>query len=206
MSKKKMIITAVVLLAVLLVGGLLAYFTDTDTRTNVFTLGNVNIELQEEGWTGTNDRYTNPEANNITPNKTIAKAPVVKNIGDGTNGNDAYVFLKVELPHGQISGSAEDVYELNNLSTKWTEISNSNGTHIYVYGTGTAKANMTALSYGQSTPAVFESVTLKNVQNPSTLPSDLNIKVTAYGIQTEDLDLTSATGTTEAAKIFSLFN
>ena len=39
MSKKKSIAVAIVLLLVLLIGGMLAYFTDTDTATNVFVLG-----------------------------------------------------------------------------------------------------------------------------------------------------------------------
>ena len=45
MSRKKLIITGVVLAVVVLVGGLLAYFTDTtETEQNVFTVGDkVNI-------------------------------------------------------------------------------------------------------------------------------------------------------------------
>ena len=51
MSKKKSIAVAVVLLLVLVIGGMLAYFTDTDTATNVFTLGdNIEISLHETNW------------------------------------------------------------------------------------------------------------------------------------------------------------
>ena len=54
MTKKKSIAVAIVLAIVLLIGGMLAYFTDTDTETNEFTLGNVSIDLQEPNWVAAN--------------------------------------------------------------------------------------------------------------------------------------------------------
>lgn len=49
MKKKTILVAAiaVMLVAALVVGGTLAYFTDTKTETNTFTVGNVNIELLE---------------------------------------------------------------------------------------------------------------------------------------------------------------
>ena len=47
MSRKKLIITAIVLALVLAIGGILAYFTDVDTKINKFTMGNVDIEVLE---------------------------------------------------------------------------------------------------------------------------------------------------------------
>jgi len=48
MKKKIMSLCLIVcLLAVAVIGGTLAYFTDTDDATNEFTVGNVNIELYE---------------------------------------------------------------------------------------------------------------------------------------------------------------
>lgn len=218
MNKKKTIITAVVLLAVLLVGGLLAYFQDTDTKTNVFTLGNVNIQLNEADWTAVSGSTTNEferaEAKNITPNKTIAKAPIVKNIGNDEtghgNGNDAYVFVKVEVPQADLNviggtNGTQDIYTLNNKNANWTEITNdvtpapAAGTHIYVYKTTTETGALTRLTYGQETPEVFESVTLKNVLEPASYGNNFNIKVTAYGIQADDLSETTPAG------IFGLF-
>ena len=43
MSKRKSIAVAIVLLLILLIGGMMAFFTDTDTATNVFELGKVDI-------------------------------------------------------------------------------------------------------------------------------------------------------------------
>lgn len=49
MKKKTILVAAiaVMLVAALVVGGTLAYFTDTDSKTNTFTVGNVSIELLE---------------------------------------------------------------------------------------------------------------------------------------------------------------
>lgn len=209
MNKKKTIVVAIVLLLVLLIGGMLAYFTDDDAKTNTFTLGNVNIQLNETGWEldGTKYKRTDEANENIVPGVAIAKAPTVENIGNGTNGNDAYVFVKVEVPQASISvggatASVQDIYTINNVNSAWTELTtlNSNGTHVYVYGTGTTKAAMSTLEFGDETPAVFESVTLKNVADPTSLPANLDIVVTAYGIQADGVTETSATD------IFALFN
>lgn len=49
MKKKTILVAAiaVMLVAALVVGGTLAYFTDTDTKTNTFTTGKVDITLNE---------------------------------------------------------------------------------------------------------------------------------------------------------------
>ena len=49
MKKKTILVAAiaVMLVAALVVGGTLAYFTDKDNATNTFTVGNVDIELLE---------------------------------------------------------------------------------------------------------------------------------------------------------------
>jgi len=46
-SKKKIGLMAVALVAVLLVGIMAAFFTDTDAETNSFTIGSVDIDLIE---------------------------------------------------------------------------------------------------------------------------------------------------------------
>ena len=49
MNKKKILSLCLIvcLLATAVVGGTLAYFTDTDAQKNVFTAGNVKIDLYE---------------------------------------------------------------------------------------------------------------------------------------------------------------
>ena len=49
MNKRKIVLlaSALCMVAILAIGGTLAYFTDTQTKTNTFTVGNVKIELLE---------------------------------------------------------------------------------------------------------------------------------------------------------------
>ena len=46
MKKKKTILAALVLALVVSIGGVIAYFSDTDSKTNTFTVGKVSIEVK----------------------------------------------------------------------------------------------------------------------------------------------------------------
>ncbi|MDY5219812.1 MAG: TasA family protein [Eubacteriales bacterium] len=88
MNKKKILVLAVsvALVAILAIGGSLAYFTDTtETKTNEFTVGNVDIELSEPEWEGTA---------NLMPGVTYPKDPTIT-VQDGSQ--DCWVFMKVEI-------------------------------------------------------------------------------------------------------------
>lgn len=67
MKKKSILVAAiaVMLVAALVVGGTLAYFTDTDKADNTFTMGNVKIALNEQ------QRTDNTKAYNETNNKLV---------------------------------------------------------------------------------------------------------------------------------------
>ncbi|MDY3986190.1 SipW-dependent-type signal peptide-containing protein, partial [Dysosmobacter sp.] len=79
---------AVLMLAVCVIGGTLAYFTDqTETKVNTFTVGNVNIELTEPQW-NENDNH------NLMPGTSYAKDPTIT---VGEKSQDAYVFLKMDM-------------------------------------------------------------------------------------------------------------
>ena len=87
MKKKITAIALVVcLVAVAIVGGSLAYFTDTtDKMVNEFTVGNVDIDLTEPSWKG--------DAT-LMPGVTFAKDPTIT---VGEKSQDAYVFLKMDM-------------------------------------------------------------------------------------------------------------
>ncbi|MBO5783793.1 MAG: hypothetical protein J6R33_02375 [Clostridia bacterium] len=84
--KKKVWIMAVsaVLVLALAITGTIAYLTDRDSKTNVFTFGNVDIQLEET--------FTDNAV--LTPGVNIEKKPVIKNIGK----NDAWVWLTFSIP------------------------------------------------------------------------------------------------------------
>ena len=52
MKKKSILLaaTAVMLVCAMSIGGMLAYFTDTDEKTNTFTVGKVDITLTVPEW------------------------------------------------------------------------------------------------------------------------------------------------------------
>lgn len=76
----------VALIATAVIGGTLAYFTDTTkSQVNEFTVGNVNIDLTEPHWK--NDAT-------LMPGVTYDKDPTIT---VGEKSQDAYVFLKMDM-------------------------------------------------------------------------------------------------------------
>ena len=99
MKKKSVLMAAiaVMLVAVLVVGGTLAYFTDTKSATNTFTVGDVKIKLDESNVNDPNgDRVTSNEYTGVLPGIQYKKDPVVTNTGK----NDAYVRAVVTIENG----------------------------------------------------------------------------------------------------------
>lgn len=88
--KKKLTAVALVvcMLAIMLVGASLAYFTDkTETEVNTFTVGNVDIKLTEDKW-NKNDQH------NFMPGTTFEKDPTIV-VESGSE--DCWVFMEVEM-------------------------------------------------------------------------------------------------------------
>ena len=88
MKKKILALCLVVALAATaVIGGTLAYFTDTESKTNTFTVGNVDIELKEDF----------PDNKLLPGTKTqnnLKKEVTVENVGT----SDAYMWIEVWVP------------------------------------------------------------------------------------------------------------
>jgi len=96
MKKKILTLCLVVCLAATaIVGGTLAYFTDTDNETNVFTTGDVEIDLIET---------FDPDNAKLMPGIDINKDVFVKNEGTET----AYVRVHLAFPSMLDSGSEDE--------------------------------------------------------------------------------------------------
>lgn len=95
MKKKSILMAAiaVMLVAVLVVGGTLAYFTDTKSATNTFTMGNVAITLDETDVNNPEARTANGNTYNVYPGQTVQKDPIVHNTGK----NAAYIRATVNV-------------------------------------------------------------------------------------------------------------
>lgn len=88
MKKKILALGMVACLATAVVGGTLAYFTDTAQADNVFTVGNVDIELTEPNW----DAEGSKDAPDAYPGEALKKDPTITNKG----ANPCFVRISVE--------------------------------------------------------------------------------------------------------------
>lgn len=124
MKKKTILVAAiaVMLVAALVVGGTLAYFTDKDNATNTFTVGNVKIDLIEkerDGNGGTKDftqsKTLYPIVGSAQGEKDALGMPTAKNYVDkmvtvkNTGSEAAYVRAYFAIP-----SALDDGYETFN--------------------------------------------------------------------------------------------
>lgn len=192
-NKNLVIIAAMVI--ILVVGAISAYFTSSDKAANIWTVGEIDIDLQEPGWDSDNP------PTKIKPNQVFAKDPQIKNIGE----NDAYVFLKVRVPMANVATAdiltGERVPAVNQelftftINQGWTQVGNStveniNGTDYmtYVYAYGILQ-ECTVLSAGSSTvPPLFNEVKFINaIEGQGLENAVVTMPIEAYGIQTTDI-------------------
>lgn len=99
----KNMICSVSLVVALLITGIFAFMATTDKKSNVVTLGDISLELIENGWekvTDTNsENYgcyvsTNGSSVNTIPGTAISKAPYITNTGD----NSIWTYIIVKVP------------------------------------------------------------------------------------------------------------
>ena len=93
----------VALLAIAVVGASLAYFTDTKSATNTFTVGNVKIDLIEQEKTE-NGLVPFTQNKTLVPGKSndgnaVSKIVTVENTGK----NDAWVWVELRIPKYLVS-------------------------------------------------------------------------------------------------------
>lgn len=122
MNKKKIIAVAlcVCMAATAIVGGTLAYFTDTAAQTNTFTSGKVDIKLDEVQVKSddkgnlvaddTNDRTSADQTYKLFPGMTVAKDP---KITVEAGSEDSYIAAKIT-----IKGDLLDLYGADTATPK----------------------------------------------------------------------------------------
>lgn len=198
MNKKKSIAVALVLTLILIIGGMVAYFTDTVTKTDTITLGdNIEISLSE--------KWTPEDGLGLNPGAVVTKAPSIKN---ESKTKSAYVFAEIIVPCYAITGTTVDTplftftkntgWEL--INTPVVDANSKTITYVYAYGTS---SKMTELKENTTTlTSVFNNVTLAptlTAEQKATANEEINIVVNAYGIQTENMSEKTP------AQIFELF-
>ena len=189
-------IVSILLVAAILITGVLAYLTATDSKTNTFTVGNVKIDLTEPLWDANNPDGT---LENIVAGQKIAKDPTLTNTGD----NDAYVYIMVEVPKADavtIDGATVNDHQLFNYITKdgWelldfkTDENDKNNYYLYAYSTALTPS---------SSATLFDEVIFANTDSNFQPEDALEIKVTGYAIQSDYYNCEA----TDAASAWNLY-
>lgn len=225
-NKKQLAIAAAscLMIGAMAFGSTMAYLTDTEGATNTFTVGKIQIDLEEPNYPGNDD----DKVKNLIPNQEVTKDPVVENTGI----NDAIVFMTVEVPNEEVTvvkadgtkGTKEltDLFWFkdsadkqgtfaNNWNANWVELTDqevaataSAKTHKYVF------AYKTKVAKDAKTEALFDKVQLKNVIEKEVDASTQNIVVNAYAIQASEVlegesDLTDTLDAATLSKIYDIY-
>ncbi|MBQ6251966.1 TasA family protein [Ruminococcus sp.] len=203
MDKKKLIAAAAAGGLLLLCSLAVAYFTDHDTKNNVFTVGNVALELNEEHFI---------DGQLARADIRIDKDPTVKNTGK----NDEFVFLEVKVPKGEITllgsdgkpaapKSSQELFSFFGGSGAQTV----SGSDNFAYNSSTSSADgwvflektaaadedtyvfgySTAISPDEETVSLFDKFALRKfIEEEIAGGTKLTVPVNAYGIQASSLD------------------
>lgn len=193
MKKKTITICLVImLLAIGIAGGSLAYFTGNDSATNTFTVGNVDIDLLEPSWDGDGNGQQIAD-----PGVAVAKDPYVKNVGK----NDAWIRVNVTVSEAAAFKAAMAAHNLTDLNAifgghpagDWTLAGTSEDsekdtiTYSYYYNQILPSGNNTSYLFTTVTlPAKFTNEDVKE------MGGDFVITVTADAIQSNGFDTVEA--------------
>ena len=193
-----------ILLVVATVFGTLAYFTDQDTVVNTFTVGNVDIELNESDVD--NDGNNKQNDYHLQPGLSYDKDPAVTLVKGSEESYvrmivtvEDYAKLKAAFPKDKVFGGKEvykdwyvtvgeqEVFLLENLidgwdKTKWECVAiSANGVYEFRYTEKVAAPNADV-----KLPALFTDVVIPGSVNNTELANlqNFDITVVAHAIQT----------------------
>lgn len=215
MNMKKKVAALGLVAAMLLTsaGATLAYFTDTDAKTNTFTVGDVEIHVDEwmKNDEGTWVEYTDEQK--LAP-IAQAKAPfnkLVETVNDGSE--DAYIRTFVTCPaelywqlgYGFNSGAdavdskrpnVDGDYTMHHLDS-WTDIGKTSvkGEDVHIF----MCEHEEAIPAGDSILSMTKVWVYDNVTNDQ-IPEDFEVKVFSEAIQSENLTYEEAMTSLNARK------
>ncbi len=188
--KKKTKVLVLALCAILIVGttmfATIAYLNDKDTVENTFTIGKVDISLDEAKVDeyGTADTQADRVKGNeykLIPGHTYTKDPTV-HFAAGSEAS--YLFVKVENGLSAIEAASDASYKTiadQMTANGWTALDGADGVY---YKTVDANEGNSAVDY-----AIFTEIKISGDADDTTLASykDAKITVTSYAIQQDGL-------------------
>lgn len=196
-NKKWMSIMILSLVAVFAAGVTLAYFTDTSGPvTNTFTMGNVEILLDEADvdaveddfggftWVANDevDRVTANTYTNIYPGAFLPKDPTVTNTGS----NPAFVRVMITVENFDLEDVDPSSLWLDTLGAGWVLDPVTSDGDVYVYNYTDVLAPGLLTTPVLTTP-VFTSLTIPASFNSAQMASigDFNLVIEAHAIQAQ---------------------
>ncbi len=199
--KKKILALSmcIALAAIAIVGASLAYFTDTKTATNTFTMGNVKIKLDETNVNDPKGDRVTSNVYNVYPGAVVTKDPIVHNTGK----NGAYIRATVNVSNWMNLVSAyypdfketfpNDGYKaalnllVGELGEGWSVVGVEAG-DVFTIGQLDAKFILKydgVLAAGDDTTAMFQTVTIPAGIDNANAGSFDEVKVVAQAIQAD---------------------
>ena len=199
--KKKILALSmcIALAAIAIVGASLAYFTDTKTATNTFTMGNVQIKLDETNVNDPKGDRVTSNVYNVYPGAVVTKDPIVHNIGK----NGAYIRATVNVSNWMNLVGAyypdfketfpNDGYKaalnllVGELGEGWSVVGVEAG-DVFTIGQFDAKFILKydgVLAAGDDTTAMFQTVTIPAGIDNANAGSFDEVKVVAQAIQAD---------------------
>ncbi len=201
--KKKAALTAAAaaLVGTLAVGGTLAWFTDTETATNVVTVGNIDVELSEEG--GADDKIVDGKLtyDDVMPGSKLTKKVFIENTGS----NDAYVKavvtvipktgVKVNEADIDTSAIADDliqdsenkiIFDGDLTGATWAADDEGNATCTVYYDGAFAPEDAAKFAAGADAWELFSEVTIPTAWGNAYENMEFDIKVDVYAIQADN--------------------
>ena len=190
------------LVAIAVVGASLAYFTDTKTATNTFTMGDVKIKLDETNVNDPDGDRVTSNAYDVYPGAVVTKDPIVHNVGK----NAAYIRATVNVSNWMNLVAAyypdfketfpNDGYKaalnllVGELGEGWSVVGVEAG-DVFTIGQFDAKFILKydgALAAGADTTAMFQTVTIPAGIDNANADSFDSVKVVAQAIQADGFD------------------
>ena len=197
MAKSKkiaIVVAAIALIAIIgVVGSTLAYFTDNDSKTNTFTLGNVNGTVEELD-NKTNEPIITPGLDfpDQTPGATLTKRAYMKL---GADSADAYA--RVKLTWDTTGMTPDQVAAFNANLPSYLPIGNG-----WVEGTDGYYYYQTKLVKGQQTENIINQVVIPADWGNVMANASFKLKVEGDFIQADNF----TPGTNEAGQIVNWGN
>lgn len=198
MNKRKTLLVAMALsmVAILAAGATLAYFTAEDEVKNVFTMGNVDISLDEAPVVKTDDKWAADEEaarvktneyKDIYPGAVLPKDPTVHNDGS----YEAYVRAKVVVDFNKLAGLQADK-QLFNGETADAELLSivDIDTANWTFETYAVDFEARTVTYTYTLNKALAADADAKLFSKVTIPTALtNEEVEAYGLQNFTIDV-----------------